>query len=319
MDFDSLLSSEISKNKPDKGRKFVRRADLEAERRAAYEAEQKSLEEKRKARAAEKRKAEEDEEAEKQAREERRRKLAEESRRRREEQEKEEERKRRKRLGLPELVESTGGDEETVGEGEEDIAEEELVEKLRGIGAPAVLFGESHVERLRRYRKLTVVVTSGPIPTTLQLVEGKDMKVDGTVPKDKDGRKYLFRQLASYFMLVLSEYEIAMEKEKRDTLTSKTAYNAMVQTRENMKPVSPAPGGEKNKPYPESNDTRPFSVRLHPSSPSSSFGNSKKASSKTRSWSPSWRLSRRRRNGATCTPTTATSVSASARRRGRLV
>ncbi|CAI4217569.1 unnamed protein product [Parascedosporium putredinis] len=222
MDFDSLLTSEISKNKPEKGRKFVRRADLEAERRATYEAEQKSLEEKRKARAAEKRKAEEDEEAEKQAREERRRKLGEESRRRREAQEKEEERKRRKRLGLPELVESTGADEETVGEGEEDIAEEELVAKLRGSG---------------RRRKLTVVVTAGPIPTTLQLVEGKDMKVDGTVPKDKEGRKYLFRQLASYFMLVLSEYEIAMEKERRDTLTSKTAYNAMVQTRENMKPL----------------------------------------------------------------------------------
>ena len=238
MDFDSLLSKEISKNKPDQSRKFVRRADLEASRRAAYEASQRALEEKREARAAEKRKAEEDEAAENRAREEKRRRLAEESRKRREEEEREEERKRRKRLGLPELVEEKKGEDEEVGEDEEDISEEELVEKLRDIGAPAVLFGESHLERLRRYRRLTTVVTAGPIPTTLRLVEEKDMKVHGTVPKDKEGRKYLFRQLASYFTLVLSEYEKAMEKERRDTLTSKTAYNAMVQTRENMKPVS---------------------------------------------------------------------------------
>ena len=239
MDFDSLLSNEISKSKPDKARKFVRRADIEAERRAAYEAEQRALEEKRQARAAAKRKAEEDELAEKQAREEKRRRLAEESRKRREEEEKEEERKRRKRLGLPELVEKPEKEEEDeIGEDEEDIAEGELVEKLRAIGAPAVLFGESHVERLRRYRRLTTVVTDGPIPTTLRLVEEKDMKLDGTVPKDKEGRKYLFRQLASYFTLVFSEYQAAMERERRDTLTSKTAYKAMVETRENLKPVS---------------------------------------------------------------------------------
>jgi pre-mRNA-splicing factor 18 len=81
-------------------------------------------------------------------------------------------------------------------------------------------------------------MTKGPIPTSLELVEEKDMKVD-TVPEDKEGRKFLFRQLASYFTMVLTEWEEALVKEKRDTFASKAAYNAMVQSKENMTPVSP--------------------------------------------------------------------------------
>ena len=233
MDFDSLLSAELSKPKP---KKFARRAEIEAERRAAYDAEQKALEEKRTAKYAAKRKAEDDAEEEKKAREEKRQRLGDESRRIREEEEKEEERKRRKRLGLPELKEVVEV-EEPLGENEQDVPEEELVEKLREMGEPTVVFGEGHAERVRRYRRLGVVVTQGPVPTTLKLLEEKDMKLDGKVPKDAEGRRYLYRQLASYFTLVLEEYERAMEGEARETMTSKTAYNAMVQTRENMKPV----------------------------------------------------------------------------------
>lgn len=236
MDFDSLLSAELSKPAP---KKAVRRADIEAERRAAYEAEQKALEEKREATRAAKRKAEEEAESEKREREEKRARLGEASRKRREEEEREEERKRRARLGLPELKEEVV--EEPLGEDEEDVAEEELVEKLRMLGEPVVLFGEGHAERVRRYRRLGTVITNGPVPTTLELLEEKDMKVGGKVPEDKEGRRYLYRQLASYFTLVLSEYEKAMEGEKRDTMTSRSAYNAMVQTRENMKPVGPTP------------------------------------------------------------------------------
>ena len=234
MDFDALMSAELSKPKP---KKFSRRAEIEAERRAAYDAEQKELEEKRKAKAAAKRKAEEEAEEETKAREEKRRRLGEESRRRREEEEREAERKRRKRLGLPELKEEVVAEEEALGEDEEDVAEDELVRRLRAMGEPAVLFGEGHAERVRRLARLGVVVTKGPVPTTLELLEEKDMKLDGSVPQDKEGRRYLFRQLASYFTLVLTEYEKAMENEGRETMASRTAYNAMVQTRENMKPV----------------------------------------------------------------------------------
>ncbi|KAH7000152.1 hypothetical protein EDB80DRAFT_582787 [Ilyonectria destructans] len=240
MDFAALMNKEMSKSKKSSSdnKKFLKRSEVESQRKEAYIAEQKALETEREAKAAAKRKREEDIAAETVIREDKRRKLAEESRKRREDKEFEEERVRRKRLGLPELVRKTGEEEEedTVAGGE-DIPEEELVAKLRTLGEPVALFGEGHASRLRRYRKLTTVMTKGPIPTTLELVEEKDMKVDTKVPQDQEGRKWLFRQLASYFTMVLTEYERAMEAEKRETSASKTAYNAMVQTRENMKPL----------------------------------------------------------------------------------
>ncbi|KAI7772176.1 hypothetical protein LZL87_009339 [Fusarium oxysporum] len=222
MDFAALMNKELSKSKKSSGseeKKYLKRSEIEAQRKEAYLAEQKALEAEREAKAAAKRKREEDAAAENAAREEKRRRLAEDMRKRREEQEAEEERARRKRLGLPELVKAKSEDVEDGVHASEDIPEEELVEKLRGLGEPAVLFGENHSAKLRRYRKLTTVMTKGPIPTTLELVDEKDMKVTTELPKDKE------------------EYERAMEAEKRDTSASKTAYNAMVQTRENMKPL----------------------------------------------------------------------------------
>ncbi|KAH6681613.1 hypothetical protein B0J14DRAFT_633304 [Halenospora varia] len=236
MDFASLMSKEISKAKPsasnpEPSKKYMKRADVEAERRAQYLAEQRKIEEEKEAKLAQKRKREDEEADANRAREEKRRKLAEESRRRREEQEAEEERARRKRLGLPELVKEESEEVEV-----DDIPDEELIVKLREMGQPVVLFGENHKQRLRRYRKLGIVMTTGPIPTSLELVEEKDMKVD-ELPKDDEGRKFLFRQLASYFTMVLKEWEAALDKEKRDTFASKAAYNAMVQSKENMTPL----------------------------------------------------------------------------------
>lgn len=238
MDFASLMSKEISKTRQtsppgnEPAKKYQKRSEIEAERRAAYLASQRALEAEKEAKAAQKRKREEEEAEAAREREEKRRRLAEESQRRREEAEREEERARRKRLGLPELVEEDRKEEAV----EDDIPDEELMEKLREIGEPAKLFGETHKARLKRLRKLGVVMTDGPIPTSLELVDEKDMKVE-TMPKDVEGRKYLFRQLASYFTMVLREWEEALEKEKRDTFASKAAYNAMVQSKENMVPV----------------------------------------------------------------------------------
>ncbi|KAK6952976.1 hypothetical protein Daesc_005273 [Daldinia eschscholtzii] len=252
MDFASLMSKELAKatgttsstSSSDNDKKYIRRAEAEAQREAAYRAEQKALEEKRAAKAAEKRKREEEAAEEARAREEKRRKLEEETRRRREEQAAEEERRRRKRLGLPDLPKGDGASNSSsregsaAAEGEEDIPEDQLVSKLRELGEPATLFGESHRAKLKRYRRLTTVVTAGPIPTTLQLVEEKDMKVDGSIPQDKAGRQYLFRQLASYFTMVLREWEAALAREEnRDTFAGKAAINAMVSSRDNMVPL----------------------------------------------------------------------------------
>ncbi|KAI0881937.1 uncharacterized protein GGS22DRAFT_171151 [Annulohypoxylon maeteangense] len=253
MDFASLMSAELAKASPkpnndDKSsssssKKYIRRSEAEAQREASYRAEQKALEEKRAAKAAEKRKREEEAVEEARVREDKRRRLEEETRRRREEAAAEEERLRRKRLGLPELPteDASNGSREgsEAADGEEDIPDEELVAKLRELGHPATLFGETHRGRLRRYRKLTTVVTSGPIPTTLRLVDEKDMKISDAIPQDRPGRVYLFRQLASYFTMVLREWEVALAREEgtRDTFAGKAAVNAMVSSRENMVPL----------------------------------------------------------------------------------
>lgn len=305
MDFAALMSKELSKSKKpaDSDKKFLKRSEIEAQRQETYRKEQEALAAEREARAATKRKREDDAAVEAAAREDKRRRLAEESRQRREEAEWEEDRARRKRLGLPERPRpgSENLAEEAVGEGEEDIPEDELLEKLRTLGEPVALFGEGHAARLRRYRKLTTVMTKGPIPTTLELVDEKDMKVPSTVPKDKEGRKWLFRQLASYFTMVLTAYERAMEGESRDTTASKNAYNAMVQTRENMKPVRPL----------QSLYASNSLTHLE-----SSSANSKPATWTTRFSRPSSKLYRPSKSDATSTPTMATCASASARLRG---
>ncbi|KFY58022.1 hypothetical protein V496_06253 [Pseudogymnoascus sp. VKM F-4515 (FW-2607)] len=240
MDFASLMSKEISKAKapasatPD-GKKYKKRADEEAERQAAYAAHQEQLEKERVARETQKRKREEEEAEAKEEREEKRRKLAEESKIRREREEKEEEVRRRKRVGLPELVEKEK--EEAVDD--DDIVEAELVGLLEDIGEPTSLPGENHRQKVRRYRRVTTVMTTGPIPTSLKLVDEKDMKVEKMPPpEDVEATKWLYRQLASYFTMVLKEWEDALSREeKRDTFASKAAYNAMAQSKQNMTPL----------------------------------------------------------------------------------
>ncbi|KAG2168295.1 hypothetical protein JADG_008034 [Aureobasidium aubasidani] len=225
MDFASLMSAQIAKAKPTptpetpqevKPSKYIKRADVEAQRQADYAAEQKAIEDARIARLDKKRKFEEDEAEKNRAREEKRKRLAEESRRLREEEEEREERIRRKRLGLPDLPPKEKAIEsgDATPAPENDIADEELVQKLREMNEPTRLFGETHNGRLRRYRKLAgldatgkpkAVMYPGPIPTTLQPVPEADMKVPDAVPKDTDARSFLYRQLASYFTLVLSD------------------------------------------------------------------------------------------------------------------
>ncbi|KAH8890898.1 hypothetical protein GQ53DRAFT_649701 [Thozetella sp. PMI_491] len=259
MDFASLMSKKITESKGSAkstandskpGSKYVSRREMEEQRQAKYLAEQKELEEKRAAKAAEKRKREDEAAEEAKIREEKRQRLAEESRRKREEKEAEEERARRKRLGLPELPPPEAEEnEETPLEIEddddevEDIPDEKLTSNLRALGEPARLFGETHNARLRRYRKaagLELAVETGPIVTSLRPVEEKDMKVPSRVPpaEDQKARRYLFRQLTSYFNMVLREWEAALAKEgPHDTFAGKAAVSAMLSSKETMRPL----------------------------------------------------------------------------------
>jgi pre-mRNA-splicing factor 18 len=249
MDFAALMAKEISKAKPsadkEEKNKYTRRAEVEAARIAAYNAEQERLQREREDKATLKRKHEEEEAERHREREEKKRKMAEESKKRREAEEEATERARRKRLGLPELPPKKQDDEDGTPVPEEDIDGEELAKKLRDMDEPVTLFGETHKAKLRRYhrlvqRSLTPQLSNGPIPTTLELVAEKDMKIPTTMPKDSEGKKFLVRQLASYFNMILEEWAIALAKRDlsvKQSLPGRQAYQAMVQSKENMRPL----------------------------------------------------------------------------------
>ncbi|KAB5570712.1 Prp18 domain-containing protein [Coniochaeta sp. 2T2.1] len=227
--------------------KFISRREAEEARRAAYLAEQQRIEAERQARQNAKRKREEELAEEAKARELKRQKLAEESRRRREEKEAEEERQRRKRLGLPEVAPAQQQAEPQPEEEWSDsegalptLPDSDVRSKLRDMGEPVVLFGEAEAARLKRYHKLTgkgLVAPNGPVPTTLPPVQEKDMKVGAVPPlSDRKARRYLYRQLASYFNMVLREWERALAEEgTHDTTAGKQAVAAMLSSKESMK------------------------------------------------------------------------------------
>lgn len=242
MDFASLIKGEIAKAtgststaSTNPRKTYMKRSEIETEREAVYAAGQEKLHQEREENRRVKRLREEKLFEENHVREEKRRKLAEDSKKRREDKKLEEDRSRRERLGLPKLENTE--DSEGPEQNDPEVNSQEIIKNLRHMGEPAVLFGESHMRRLKRYKKLINVITDGPIPTILQLVDEKHMKLDGTVPKEKEKRRYLFRQLASYFTMILREWDQTLTREKQETKASRDAFNAMIQSREHMKPV----------------------------------------------------------------------------------
>jgi len=255
MDFASLVSAALSKDRSpsspapqtESSTKYLKRAEVETQRQQVYLDEQAAIQREREAKLSKKRRLEDDEAIRNTERDEKRRRLAEKSRIRREEEEARKERARRKRLGLPELQDKTN--EDTDGSQvstEEDIPDSELLLKLRALAEPAILFGETQPQRLHRYRTLTTLaplkptLTTGPIPTTLELVPEADMKIPPTIPKDAASRTFLYRQLASYFTLLLSEWAHALSLRPpsvKESSQGKTAHNAMQQSLTAMIPL----------------------------------------------------------------------------------
>lgn len=270
MDFASLMAAEISKTKEKSTttttteeattvtttatNKYLRRAEIESQRQNAYLEEQASLQRAREERARQKRKTEEEESTRTRAREEKRRRLAHESRIRREEEEATKERALRKRLGLPDLPPPSDANIKN-GEAADrnglpaaelgDMPDAELIALLRKLGEPAILFDESHRARLRRYRRLTSPTTprptfsATPIPTTLSLLPAHLSLVPSSLPPVSE-REYLYRQLASYFTTVLTEWGVALaqrDEKVKESFQGKAAEMAMRQSRENMRPL----------------------------------------------------------------------------------
>jgi len=231
-------------------RKYLKGSELEAKREAEYLEEQRKAEEARLEKLKRKLEEEEAEEEKERRRQEKRLRIAEESRRRREEEKEAAERAKRKRLGLPELptkkkeVDDKAKDD-VLPEGQEDIPDEELTVKLRELEEPVKVFGESHIQRLKRYwqligKDITPKLSNTIIPTTLPLLPEADMKVQGQVPSDAAGKKHVFSQLASYFTMVLTQWEDAMSKRSSDVKASsdgKRAYNSFLSACEDLIPL----------------------------------------------------------------------------------
>ncbi|KAL8644134.1 MAG: hypothetical protein Q9226_007918, partial [Calogaya cf. arnoldii] len=257
MDFASLMSSEISKKSnptPDapvseSTKSYLKRADLEAQRQQAYLDEQAALQREREAKLIQKRKRDDDESVRSRERDEKRRRLAEESRLRREEDEDKKERARRKRLGLPDLPPRDATKEGSpLAEGEEDVSESDVIAKLRSIEEPVTLFGETHKQRLRRYKRLiaarsakATTFSSGLISTSLDPVPESDMLVPSTLPPQKTPeRTLIFRQLSSYFNMLLKEWSQALSTRSEAVKLSfqgKAALGAMQQSLTNLRPL----------------------------------------------------------------------------------
>lgn len=225
MDFKKLMSAQISKSKPvtngeNSTAKYLRRADVEAQREARYAEDQRRLEADKEERLAKKRRLEEEESESNAQREAKLKRLAADSRIRREARDREEEQARRRRLGLPELSDTLDQAGEAIPEGIEDIPDDELRQHLRDMVQPASVFGESHASRLNRYHELRSkqlsrpTLSHGPIPSALEPVEEKDMLIPDTVPsKAKLGEvKFLYRQLASYLTLLLTEWSVMLSE-----------------------------------------------------------------------------------------------------------
>jgi len=168
-------------------------------------------------------------------------KMMEKARRHREEEAEEEDRAMRQRRGLPPKPKAVADDDES----EKPVPDDQVIKELEELGEPATLPDESVAARSRRWQRLTgktasgLILSKGPIPTTLKLVEEKDMKIPAVAPKDKEGKQLLFRQLASYFTMILEEWQDAMDErdqETKDSYQGKLALNVMKTARDELVP-----------------------------------------------------------------------------------
>lgn len=239
MDFASMMAAQIAKTQGKTGTDkpgLKSKRDEEVVREKAYLAEQARLQAEREAKAEKKRKAddeERDKEAERQAK---RQRMAEKIKKAKEEEAEEEEKKRRKRLGLPPLKKKEEEEQEPLdddAEEAEEVTQEQIEEWLEKAGETPRLEGESDARRQIRYRRLKQIASRAmameqsrenfdPIPTYLEPVAEVECKVDEKLPtvEEKERRRFLARQIATWFNIVLKEWRIALAR--RDEATKKT-------------------------------------------------------------------------------------------------
>lgn len=241
MDFASILGAEISKNKKRKTassddnstpsssapKKYLKRSEIEAQRQRDYLAEQARLESERAAKAAEKRRREEEAAAEVERQKQKRLELA--------------EARRARQVALnPDAAageEGRDGKEDEKVEGGEEITNEEAVRRLRELGEPTRLFGETDQGRVKRLRRIEKRKAAEAVIALPELPE-EEMMLD-LADVERDPVK-IYRQLDSWFKLVLREWKRALHNRPdsvKESLQGRKAADAMRQADEYMKPL----------------------------------------------------------------------------------
>lgn len=241
MDFASILAREISKKRKTPAdtpptptptdtpaaqpppKKYLKRSQVEAQRRAAYEAQQSALDAERAAKAAQKRAAEEAEFQRREATKAKAKALAE-ARRAKAEQE--------SALNAPVAAEVEQGEG-----GAQEMTDEEAVAALRALAEPARVFGEGAAGRVRRLKRCLAAAEArkeaeAPPLTWEEMM--LDMKNVGT-----DDAK-VYRQLHAWFALVLREWEMALEARPqavKESFQGRAAARSMEQAKMYMAPL----------------------------------------------------------------------------------
>jgi len=259
--FASILSSEIARKKgatktdntasaTSETPKYLKRADLEKQRQDEYLASQARLEAERAERAAKKRKAEDEASLAHERSLEKKRRIREEKDKAKQEAEEQEAEERKIKERLAKANSGIADDTDANNESKPDIEnmdEETLRARLRELSQPVRLFGESHLQRLKRFHNLLHPESlqnsnstshqssrpASPPPLTggQLLINPADVSKDPTL---------VYRQLLGWFNLVLSEWSKALSErsiEIKESYQGKQATGAMKQAVEYMEPL----------------------------------------------------------------------------------
>jgi pre-mRNA-splicing factor 18 len=238
MDFASILASEISKKRKEipasssssavtpeaPPKKYLKRGELEAQLKAQYLRQQRELTEERAKRAEELNREQEAAARRREEAREKQRQLAEERRRREEK---------------PGASASPEKNDDGANGGEPEMTDDQALAKLRELGEPARLFGESATGRVKRCRRIVVArAAAREDDAPAALLEEEEMQLDPTnVKNDPD---LVYRQLDAWFKLVMREWKKALGERPmsvKESYQGKKAADAMKQADEYMKPL----------------------------------------------------------------------------------
>jgi pre-mRNA-splicing factor 18 len=249
MDFAAILASEISKKRKDTpniatatadvppAKKYLKRSELEAQRQAEYQRKQQELNAQRTAKSEEKLRQEAHAAARREESREKQQRLADERRAKREEDEKQKliEAEKKKK------IDGNGKDGGDLDKEEREMTDGEAIAKLREMGYPARLFGESTVGRLKRCRRIMATREAKEMEKEIDLaplLNEEEMRID--LEKIKMEPELVYRQLDSWFRLVMLEWRKALDERPlavKESFLGKKAADAMLQADEYMKPL----------------------------------------------------------------------------------